>query len=68
MSTALKAIDAILADDNLTAQTIELSQDNIYFRKPVDWANESQRWVGEESDKIWDVGYQKVPERPTFAA
>ncbi|KAF9731753.1 hypothetical protein PMIN06_007676 [Paraphaeosphaeria minitans] len=66
LSTVVKAIEAILADDSLTAETIELSQENIYFRKPVDWANESQRWIGEESQSIWDLGYQKVPERPTF--
>lgn len=66
LSTVIKAIEAILADDNLTAETIELSQENIYFRKPVEWANESQRWVGEESNSIWDVGYQKVPDRPNL--
>ncbi|KAF1977255.1 NAD(P)-binding protein [Bimuria novae-zelandiae CBS 107.79] len=68
MTTAFKAIDAILADDNMTGETIELSQENIYFRKMADWANESQRWIGEESQGIWDLGYQKVPERPTFGA
>lgn len=68
MTTALKAIDAILDDDAMTAETIELSQENIYFRKMADWANESQRWVGEESQGIWDLGYQKVPERQGFQA
>ena len=66
MSTALKAIDAILADDEMTGQTIELSQENIYYRKMADWANQSQRWVGEESDRIWDVGYGTVPVREEF--
>jgi NAD(P)-dependent dehydrogenase (short-subunit alcohol dehydrogenase family) len=63
LSTVNKAIDAFLADDTLTGQAVELSQENIYFRKPVDYPNESQRWIGEESDKIWNLGYQEPPKR-----
>jgi 15-hydroxyprostaglandin dehydrogenase (NAD) len=61
LSTAIKAIDAFLEDDTMTGETVELSQENIYFRKHVDWANESQRWVGEESQSLWDAVYAKVP-------
>jgi 15-hydroxyprostaglandin dehydrogenase (NAD) len=50
-------MDAFLADDTLTGQAVELSQENIYFRAQPDWPNESQRWIGEESNKIWDEGY-----------
>jgi NAD(P)-dependent dehydrogenase (short-subunit alcohol dehydrogenase family) len=57
LSTVNKAIDAFLADDTLTGQAVELSQDKIYFRQQVDWANESQKWMGTESNKIWDEGY-----------
>ncbi|CAI6338809.1 unnamed protein product [Periconia digitata] len=66
LSTALKAIDAFLADDAMTGQAVELSQENIYFRKHVEWANESQRWCGEDSGKIWDAGYAKVPEKKGY--
>lgn len=63
LSTAIKAIDAFLNDDTLTGQAVELSQENIYFRDHVDWANESQKWIGTESLSIWDKAYAKVPER-----
>jgi 15-hydroxyprostaglandin dehydrogenase (NAD) len=45
---------------------VELSQENIYFRQQVDYANESQRWCGEESNKIWDTGYQEPPKRAGY--
>lgn len=66
MSTAIKAIDAFLGDDTMTGQSVELSQENIYFREMVPWANESQRWVGEESQSIWDEAYSKVPEKAGY--
>ncbi|KAB2105915.1 hypothetical protein AG0111_0g5706 [Alternaria gaisen] len=66
LSTVNKAIDAFLADDTLTGQAVELSQENIYFRQPVDYPNESQRWIGEESDKIWNLGYQEPPKRQGY--
>ncbi|KAF2199763.1 15-hydroxyprostaglandin dehydrogenase [Delitschia confertaspora ATCC 74209] len=61
VSTACKAIDTFLGDDMMTGQTVELSLDQLYFRKMVNWANESQRWIGEESKDIWAKGYAKVP-------
>lgn len=66
LSTVNKAMDAFLADDNLTGQAVELSQENIYFRQQVDYPNESQRWIGLESDKIWDVGYKEPPKRAGY--
>ncbi|PVI06941.1 NAD(P)-binding protein [Periconia macrospinosa] len=66
MSTAIKAIDAFLDDDTMTGQTVELSQENIYFRKQLDYVNESQRWVGEDSQSIWNAGYAKVPEKKGY--
>lgn len=57
LTTVDKAMEAFLADDNLTGQAVELSQGNIYFRQQVDYPNASQKWIGEESDKIWDEGY-----------
>ncbi|KAF2277563.1 NAD(P)-binding protein [Westerdykella ornata] len=63
LSTAVKAIDAFLNDDSMTGQVVELSQENIYFRQMVDWANESQKWIGTESLAIWDKAYAKVHEK-----
>jgi 15-hydroxyprostaglandin dehydrogenase (NAD) len=59
MSTVIKAIDALLKDDTLTGQTIELSLDKIYFRKPVDYVDESSRWIGLESANYWALGARK---------
>ncbi|KAH7138014.1 hypothetical protein B0J11DRAFT_449833 [Dendryphion nanum] len=61
LSTAIKAIDAFLGDDKLTGQAVELSQENIYFREPVEWINESQKWIGTQSLSIWDEAYKNVP-------
>lgn len=66
MSTAIKAIEAFLNDDNLTGQAVELSQENIYFREILPWANESQKWIGTESQSIWDEGYATVPEKTGY--
>jgi len=66
LSTATKAIDAFLGDDTMTGQTVELSQENIYFREMVDWVNESQKWIGTESLSIWEKAYAKVPEKTGY--
>jgi 15-hydroxyprostaglandin dehydrogenase (NAD) len=57
LSTVNKAMDAFLVDDSLTGQAVELSQENIYFRDPVGYPNESQRWIAENSHELWDDGY-----------
>ena len=66
VETALKAIDAFLGDDEMTAQTVELSLDKLYFREMVEWANESQRWIGNESLALWDRVYATVPEKESY--
>ncbi|KAF2707441.1 15-hydroxyprostaglandin dehydrogenase [Pleomassaria siparia CBS 279.74] len=66
LSTALKAMDAFLDDDTMSGQTVELSQDKIYFREMVDWVNESQKWIGTESLSIWEEAYAKVPEKAGY--
>lgn len=60
MSTVLKAFDTFLDDDNMTGQTVELSLENpgMYFRTQPEWANASQRWLGEESKSFWDEAYR----------
>jgi predicted phosphatase len=66
LSTAIKAIDAFLENDDMTGQVVELSQDKIYFRDMLDWVNESQKWIGTQSLEIWDKAYAKVPERKGY--
>ncbi|KAH6679063.1 hypothetical protein B0J14DRAFT_614421 [Halenospora varia] len=59
MSTVLKAHNMFLADDNMTGQVVELSLDQLYFRSPPEWANDSQRWLGTESKAFWDAAYKE---------
>ncbi|KAF2000990.1 15-hydroxyprostaglandin dehydrogenase [Amniculicola lignicola CBS 123094] len=61
VSTAVKAIDAFLGDDQMTGQVVELSLGELYFRQMVPWANESQEWIGTKSLDIWEKAYAEVP-------
>ncbi|OCL08026.1 NAD(P)-binding protein [Glonium stellatum] len=63
MSTVLKAFDTFLGDDKMTGQSVELSLGKLYFRQQPEWANESQRWLGEDSDGFWEEAYESVPVR-----
>ena len=60
MSTIMKAYDAFLDDDDMTAQTVECSLDQLYFRQMPEWSNASQKWMGEGSDGFWERAYEKV--------
>ena len=63
MSTAIKAYEDFLNNGNLTGQIAELSLDQIHYRKQVPYADDSQRWLIEDSGKVWEAGYSSVPER-----
>lgn len=58
MSTALKAIDAFIDNDEMTGETVELSLGNLYFRKQPEWANESQAWLGGDNNEFWEEAYK----------
>lgn len=58
MSTVLKAFDTFIDNEDMTGQTVELSLGELYFRKQVEWANESQRWLGEDSVSFWEEAYK----------
>ncbi|KAH6995431.1 hypothetical protein EDB80DRAFT_755462 [Ilyonectria destructans] len=61
MSSVLRAYDAFLTDDSLTGQTVELSLDQLYYRTKPEYANESQRWLGEDSAAFWEEAYAVAP-------
>ena len=63
MSTVIKAFDTFLDNDKMTGETVELSLDQLYFRKQVDYPNESQRWIGTKSLDLWEQAYAKPPVR-----
>lgn len=58
MSTVIKALDTFLDDDIMTGQTVELSLDQLYFRKQPKWANKSQQWLGQDSAAFWEDAYR----------
>ena len=53
MSTILKAYGTFLEDGGMTGQTVEASLDKLFFRMPVEYPNESQRWMAEDPDGVW---------------
>lgn len=63
MSTIIKAYDAILNDDQMTAQVIEVSLDRLYYRKQPEYVDESVKWINEAHD-LWMLGYKEPPPRP----
>lgn len=58
MSTAIKAYDTFLRDDSMTGQTVELSLDQLYFRKQPEYANDSERWLSQDALKVWEQAYK----------
>ncbi|KAF4545868.1 15-hydroxyprostaglandin dehydrogenase [Lasiodiplodia theobromae] len=61
MSTVLKAFDTFLDDDGMTGQTVELSIGDLFFRKQVDYPNESQRKLAALGETFWAEAYETVP-------
>ena len=59
MTTILKAYDAILDNGSLTGQTVEVSLQELFWRKPVEYPNESQRWLADDPDGFWREMYER---------
>lgn len=50
MSTAMKAYEMVLDNDQLTGQVLELSRGDVFQRESRwDYPNSSQKWITEES-------------------
>ncbi|KKY14275.1 putative 15-hydroxyprostaglandin dehydrogenase (nad(+)) [Diplodia seriata] len=60
MTTVLKAFDTFLGDDAMTGQTVELSLGDLFFRKQIDYPNESQRAIAEMGESFWAEAYESV--------
>ncbi len=61
MSTVIKAFDTFLDNDQMTGESVELTLDELYFRKHVDFPNESQKWIHTQSSAMWEKAYEKRP-------
>lgn len=58
MSTALKAIDQFIDNDKMTGEAVELSLENLYFRKQPEYSNESQAWLNGDDNEFWNEAYK----------
>ena len=65
MSTAIKAYDDFLNDHTLTGQVAELSKDSVYYRKQIEFPDETMRWLSLDSGEVWRAGY-KSPSSASF--
>lgn len=52
MSTVIKAHDTFLEGEAF-GQTVEASQGDLFWREKIPYANESHRWISEESEEYW---------------
>lgn len=57
LSTIVRAFDNFARDATLSGKVAECSLEKIYYREQVDYCDESSRWVGEESGKLWADAY-----------
>ena len=61
-STVSKAVDVFLDNDSMNGETVELSLDQLYYRKRPEYIDDNVRWLGsEETSKIWAEGYERPP-------
>jgi 15-hydroxyprostaglandin dehydrogenase (NAD) len=52
MKTVLQAHDAFLEGEH-TGQTVETSADKLYWRKHIEYPDESARWIAEDAEEHW---------------
>ena len=67
MSSILKAYDSFIetCGDALAGETVEVSGSQLYWRKPVNYANDSQKFLAEDPEGIWLMGYKRAREEAT---
>lgn len=53
MSTALKAFDAILGDNKLTGQIMELALNDVVFKQQPEYSRENTKWMFEQWE-LWE--------------
>lgn len=64
MSTALKAIDAVLDDDKLTGQTMELALDEVVFKQQPEYSTENTKWMFDQMH-LWETVCEPLmPRKP----
>ena len=61
MSTATKAYDAILEDDSMTGQTIELTLDDLVFKQRPEYSTDNIHWMFNSMDNWEQVSEPLLP-------
>lgn len=64
MSTVLKAFDAILADKELTGQTLELTLDEVVFKQQPEYSRPNTTWMFGKTDMWEEVCKPLMPRKP----
>ena len=64
MSTVLKAFDAILADKDLTGQTMELTTGEVVFKQQPDYSRQNIEWMFGMTDMWEEVCEPLLPRKP----
>lgn len=59
LSTIVQAYDRVLDDNSMTGQVIEASQNDLFFRKQVEYPNQSEEWLMEDLGGFWANGYSQ---------
>ncbi|MCJ1321773.1 hypothetical protein MMC15_007118 [Xylographa vitiligo] len=59
MGTVLRAYEELL-EGGRAGETVECSLGELYWRRPVEYPNESQRWLNEDAAGVWGGAYGKA--------
>ncbi|KAK5118875.1 hypothetical protein LTR62_000085 [Meristemomyces frigidus] len=63
MNTAIKALDAIMTNKQLTGQTIELALDELVFSKAPPYSTANTKWMCEQHE-LWEQVSQPLLPKP----
>lgn len=59
METVTRAIDIFLEKDDMAGETVEISLDELYFRKKPEFAIENQKKVAALRHTFWAAAYKE---------
>ncbi|MCJ1330382.1 hypothetical protein MMC10_007065 [Thelotrema lepadinum] len=59
MSSIIRAYEELIGSDERAGETVEVSGTELYWRKPVGFANWGSRWLADDPDGLWRGSYRK---------
>lgn len=63
MSTALKAVDRVLSDDELAGQVMELTLDEVVFKHRPEYSRRNIEWMFVDKSDLWEKVCEHVMPR-----